>query len=94
MTLRFEWDEIKASINLEKHGVDFSEASTVFADTRSITIWYESHSDQEDRYVDIGISVFGRLIVVVYTEREERISIISSRPATSKERAAYERQDT
>lgn len=94
MTLRFEWDEIKASINLEKHGVDFSEALTVFGDPRSLTIWDEPHSEEEDRFIDIGLSVFGRLLVVVYTEREEQIRIISSRPATSKEQAAYERQDT
>lgn len=93
MALRFEWDEIKAAANFEKHGVDFSEAQTVFADPHSLTVYDEHHSDREDRFIDIGYSVFGRLLVVMYTEREERIRIISSRPATSTESATYERRD-
>lgn len=92
MTLQFEWDESKAVINLEKHGIDFAEAQTIFSDSRSLTIYDESHSDKEDRFIDIGLSAFGRLLVVVYTEREDRIRLISSRLATSNEQRAYERQ--
>jgi uncharacterized DUF497 family protein len=92
MTLRFEWDETKAAVNWEKHGIDFVEAQTIFSDPQSLTIYDVTHSDEEDRFIDIGYSVFGRLLVVVYTEREDRIRLISSRLATPNEQAAYERQ--
>ncbi|CUS03822.2 conserved protein of unknown function [Candidatus Promineifilum breve] len=94
MALRFEWDEAKAAFNLAKHGVDFVEAQTVFGDSQSITIFDEHHSDEEDRFIDIGLSLFGRLLVVVYTERDDHIRIISCRPALLSEQAAYERHDT
>jgi uncharacterized DUF497 family protein len=94
MTLRFEWDETKAAVNLEKHGIDFVEAQTIFSDPQSLTIYDETHSGEEDRFIDIGYSVFGRLLVVVYTERIERIRVISCRLATSNEQEAYERQDS
>lgn len=94
MTLRFEWDEAKAAVNLGKHGVDFGEAISIFGDPRSLTILDDTHSDMEDRFIDIGLSAYGRLLVVVYTERGERIRIISSRLATPNEQSAYERQHT
>lgn len=90
MGARFEWDEFKALLNEQKHGVSFYEAATVFADPLSLTIVDEEHSDEEDRYVDIGKSSDGRLLVVVYTEHDETIRIISCRPATKAERRAYE----
>ena len=90
MDLRFEWDEAKADANLHKHGIGFEEAQTVFHDPRAITIFDDLHSGDEDRFVDIGLSTYGRLLVVVYTERSERIRIISSREATSVERQQYE----
>ena len=62
MELTFEWDEEKDLSNQRKHGVSFDEAKTVFGDPRSITIADEQHSDDEDRYIDIGISSRGRLI--------------------------------
>ncbi len=77
MGTRFEWDESKALLNEQKHGVSFDEAATVFADPLSLTIVDETHSDEEDRFVDIGESSSGRLLVVVYTERDETIRIIS-----------------
>lgn len=92
MSLRFEWDEDKAASNLNKHGVDFYEAQSVFGDSQSLTILDEQHSDQEERFIDIGLSQLGRLLVVVYAERDDRIRIISCRPATSNEIDQYERQ--
>jgi len=90
MDMRFEWDEAKAAVNLTKHGIRFEEAQTVFGDETSITIYDEQHSDDEDRYIDIGRSVNGRILVVVYTESETSIRIISCRQATAKERRQYE----
>ena len=91
MDLRFEWDEAKAIANLHKHGVSFEEAQTVFGDPATKTIFDDQHSDLEDRFIDIGLSVSGRLLVVIYTENAERIRIISCRKATPKERRQYER---
>jgi uncharacterized DUF497 family protein len=94
MRLQFEWDEAKATGNLHKHGVGFEEAITVFGDPQALTIFGEEHSDQEDRYVDIGRSSSGRVLVVVYAERGESIRIISCRKATVPERRQYEQQGT
>jgi uncharacterized protein len=91
MGLSFEWDEAKASENLKKHGVAFSEASTVFADPLSRTIPDPLHSDEEGRFVILGESASGRTLVVAHTHREESIRIISARKATSGERKDYER---
>jgi uncharacterized protein len=90
MKLTFEWDEEKDLSNQKKHGVGFDEARSVFSDPRSITIIDEQHSDEEDRYIDIGTSSRGRLIVVSYTEREPNIRIISCRKATKSEQKTYE----
>ena len=90
MALTFEWDEKKANENLEKHGVSFDEAKTVFNDPFSVTIYDPDHSIDEHRYIDIGLSSKGSLIVVSYIERGEKIRIISSRKATKKEQKDYE----
>ncbi len=90
MSLTFEWDEKKADDNLRKHGVSFDEAKTAFNDPFSVTIYDPDHSSDEQRYIDIGLSSKGRLIVVSYSERGERIRIISSREATKKEQREYE----
>jgi uncharacterized DUF497 family protein len=90
MELRFEWDEAKAASNLEKHGVGFEEAQTVLNDPHAITIFDHLHSGDEDRFVDIGLSMHGRVVVVVYTERGERIRIVSSRLAAPLEQHEYE----
>ena len=74
--------------------VGFEEAITVFGDPQALTIFDEEHSDPEDRYVNLGRSSSGRVIVVVYTERGESIRIISCRKATFTERRQYEQQDT
>lgn len=90
MVLGFEWDEDKAQANLKKHRVGFDEAVTVFADPFSATIPDPDHSANEQRYVDIGRSDRGRVLVVVYTERGAKIRIISCRKATPSERRLYE----
>ena len=88
--LTFEWDPQKAESNNEKHGISFEEASTVFRDPLSLTIDDPLHSTGEVRMVQIGISHKNRLLVVVHTERENNIRIISARKATKKERDNYE----
>lgn len=92
MGTTFVWDESKALSNVQKHGISFDEAATVFADPLSLTIIDEVHSTAEDRFVDIGESSSGRLLVVVYTEHDETIRIISCRSATKAERSTYEQQ--
>lgn len=89
MALIFEWDENKALKNKRKHGVDFEEAKTIFNDPFAITIYDPYHSISEDRFIDLGHSSKGRILVVVYTERNETIRLISSRIATKKERQDY-----
>lgn len=89
MDVNFEWDEEKAVANLRKHGISFEEGTTVFTDPLSITISDPLHSQDETRYIDIGRSSEGRLLVVVYTE-ESTIRLISCRPATRAERRIYE----
>ena len=93
MGLIFEWDPKKARRNLNTHGVSFDEASTVFNDPLSLTIDDPLHSEDEERFVLLGQSLKGRLLVVVHTERENRIRIISARSATNKERLSYEEDE-
>ena len=90
MEFAFEWDEDKAKESLGKHKVSFDEAVTVFSDPFSITISDPDHSVDEQRYIDIGTSSKGRVLVVVYTERGNSIRIISCRKATLVERSIYE----
>jgi uncharacterized protein len=91
MGLQFEWDSEKANSNRKKHGISFDEARTVFADPREMTIFDADHSEDEDRYVSMGLSGLGRVIVVSYTERDDRIRIISARVASRRERTQYEK---
>ena len=91
MPLSFEWDKGKAETNKKKHNISFEEASTVFKDTFSITIHDPAHSIKEDRFITIGYSIGHKLIVVVHTDRRNRIRIISARPATKRERKQYEK---
>lgn len=90
MALRFEWDQREAESNLRAHGVSFREASTIFSDPLSLTISDPDHSTTETRFVDIGLSHLERLLVVSYTERGDRIRIITARDATRNERRQYE----
>lgn len=91
MGLLFEWDNAEAASNKRKHGVPFEEAATVFGDALSLTIDDPLHSVGEERFAVIGTSARGRLLVVVFTERDEgRIRIISAREATGREARDYE----
>jgi len=88
--MEFEWNPDKAKLNLEKHGISFQEATTVFNDPLSVTFPDPDHSIGENRYVIIGVSQFGQLLVVSHTERGEKVRIISARKATRQERRFYE----
>jgi uncharacterized DUF497 family protein len=90
MDAEFEWDTEKAESNLQKHGVSFEEAATVFFDLLSLTIPDPLHSDMENRFVTTGLSNQHRQLVVVHSEGEDRIRIISARLATASEREKYE----
>ena len=92
MPLLFEWDPGKARKNLTSHRVSFDEASTVFQDAMSLTIPDPLHSKGEERFILLGHSNRHRLLVVVHTERGDRIRIISARAATKKERMRYEKE--
>jgi uncharacterized protein len=87
--VRFEWDPGKAAHNLAKHGVTFEEASTTFGDPLSLTIFDDDDLHGEERYVLLGASRFGQLLVVVHTDRGDSIRIISARLATRAERKSY-----
>jgi uncharacterized DUF497 family protein len=86
----FEWDEEKAIANVRKHKITFGEAATVFHDLFIASMLDPTHSDDEQRFVAMGRSSQGRLLVVIYAERESYIRIISCRRATSTERKSYE----
>jgi uncharacterized DUF497 family protein len=90
MKPNFEWDEEKATANLKWHKVSFDEGTTVFSDPFSITIPDPDHSIDEERYLDIGTSDKGHILVVSYTERGTNIRIISCRKAEPTERRHYE----
>jgi len=94
MSIKFEWDLRKARQNLRKHGIGFDEATTVLADTLSVTIPDPDHSDDEERSVTMGLSNRHRLLIVVHTEEEETIRIISARTADRLERRKYEEGDS
>jgi uncharacterized DUF497 family protein len=90
MPLTFEWDLRKARLNLTKHGVAFEEASTVFGDPLSLTIPDPEHSQRENRYITMGKTFNGKLLVVVHTDRDDNIRIISARRVSPRERKVYE----
>jgi uncharacterized DUF497 family protein len=90
MGLIFKWDKKKEKQNVTKHNFSFKEASTVFRDELSLTIDDPIHSDEENRLIIIGESIEHRLLVVVHTERNDYIRIISARKATKIERRYYE----
>jgi uncharacterized protein len=90
MDAEFEWDTEKAESNLQKHGVSFEEGATVFFDPLSLTIPDPLHSDEENRFVTTGLSDKQRQLVVVHSEGDDRIRIISARLATAGERKKYE----
>jgi len=88
----FEWNPEKAEANLKKHGVSFEEGATVFFDSLSLTVPDPLHSDQENRFVITGFSEQRRQLVVVHTDRNDKIRIISARLATPGEKRKYEQE--
>lgn len=92
MDLVFEWDDNKAKGNLQKHGVSFEEAQTVFYDENALLIDDPDHSEDEERFIILGLSSTAKLLVVCHCYRasETVIRIISARKATRKETQYYE----
>jgi hypothetical protein len=88
----FEWDPKKAASNQSKHGVGFEEATTVFGDPLSLLMRDPDHADEEERYLVLGMSTRGRLLVVAYVERPPKTRLISARPATRSERRKHEEE--
>jgi len=92
-SIRFEWDRKKAEVNLRKHSVSFEDAQSVFSDEHALLIDDPDHSDDEERFVLLGLSQSLRLLVVVHCYRAEGkvIRIISARKADAHERSIYQR---
>ena len=86
--MRYDWDPAKAETNARKHGIQFADAVSVFADDRALVA--DDDTADEERFVLLGSDAFARLLVVVYTWRGETVRIISARKATRAERRAYE----
>ncbi|MBV8511297.1 MAG: BrnT family toxin [Xanthobacteraceae bacterium] len=92
---RFEWDPIKAHSNVQKHGIPFDQAATVFVDAYAISVYDDAHSQHEDRWFTLGVDSGGRLVAVSHTNesinpKAVRIRVISARKATTRERRMYE----
>lgn len=92
--LSFIWDPMKEKANLKKHGVSFQEATTAFFDDQAIQFFDPDHSDDEDRFILLGISFKLRVLVVChcFRESEEVVRLISARKADNSEEAEYWRQ--
>ena len=86
--MKYQWDKNKAASNLQKHGIEFVDAVSVFSDELAITI--PDNRFDEERFVTIGTDVFGRILVIVFTWRSEDIRLISARLAERRERKQYE----
>jgi len=91
--VEFEWDPQKAAANLRRRRISFDEAATVLEDPLSTTFPDEAHSGGEMRFVTVGVSQHGRVLVVAHTERNDTIRIISARHATRREREFYEQRE-
>ena len=91
--MRFEWDSVKARTNEQKHKTTFLESCYIFSDEYILTLFDDKHSENEDRWISIGKTPNGKIIVVVHTYKtlgnEEIIRIISARPATKSENTQY-----
>ena len=92
MGYTFEWDAEKADANLQKHGVSFDEASTVFGDPLSLLMSDPDHSEDEERYIVLGKSAHQKLLVVAFAERPPNTRLMSARRATRAERKRYEEE--
>ena len=91
--MEFEWDPQKAAANVKRRRVSFNEAASLLEDPLSTTYPDEAHSEEETRFLTIGASHRGRVLVVAHTERNDTIRIISARRATRREREFYEQDD-
>jgi len=90
VSMDYQWDPQKASKNYGKHRISFADAVAVLADHKALTI--EDDYPDEERYITIGADAFGRILVVVYTYRNDSIRIISARKANARERKQYEEE--
>jgi hypothetical protein len=90
MKLIFEWDEIKSKANFKKHKVSFDEGKTIFNDPFLFTVLDKAHLTDEERYISMGLSTTGQILVLTHTDRRGKIRIISCRKATTRERRFYE----
>ena len=90
MTIEFDWDQWNLQKNELKHGVSRLEAESVFFDPLYSMFGDKKHSRTEDRYLLIGKSIEGRILIVGFTHRKAAIRIITARPASKKERVIYE----
>jgi len=88
--MQFDWDKNKAERNLSKQPVSFEEVKTVFDDSLYVELYDPEHSEDEDRYLLVGQSNRGRLLIISYTERDNLIRLISAREVTKTERETYE----
>ena len=86
----FEWDPEKAASNFDAHGVTFDEAATAFADPLAITKHDPDHSEDENRFILVGHTTQGSLVVVIHVDRDGTTRLISARVATARERRVYE----
>ena len=89
----FEWDTHKAIQSRRKHAVSFHEAATVLGDPLTITYRDPDHSIEEQRFITVGMSSAGRMLIVAHADRGERTRIISARKTTARERAQYEQEN-
>lgn len=88
--MTYEWDEVKAQLNIAKHGVSFDEAKSVFNDECALVVFDEEHSNDEERFLLLGQSIKERILLVVHCYKQgDIIRIISARKATKKEKKQY-----
>ena len=88
--MAYEWDPVKARLNSRKHGIQFADAVTALEDEYGLSM-PDPSSDEEQRWITLGRDALGRLLLVVYTWRGDRLRLISARRATSRESRQYER---
>ena len=94
MNLTFECDEEKANSHFHKHKVSFEEGKSIFNDPLLLTFPDVEHSEFGERYINIGTSANGRILILIHTERGDNIRITSCRKVTASERRSYEKRDT
>ena len=88
--MSFQWDPLKAQANLDKHGVDFADTAGAFDDPRALTM--PDPHPTEDRFLTVALDSLGRVLVIVWTQRDDEIRVISARKATRRERRQYEQE--